>query len=400
MTYLRIRKKNIPIILLCIGILIFPYIIRERMMGTFALINFFAYFGLVYGFKEKVLIPPTNYKIGMFNTVIWLCYTAFATFLLFYIKGNELSIIRRVLLLFIYVFPAIIICTKIATNKIQYYSDVWLKMLQIVCRLMCLFWLVDKFLGNDIQFLWANLYKSNVLYSLIRSGRFISYYGHSLENAAFFLMLLVWATIKKDESEKHNLTYVIDVFTSLFGIAICGSKSGLILAILLLLLCNIGLKKAKYLLAIIILFIVFYITGIFDLIISRIMEGILAGDLSTSRNSSLKTLMLKGVIDFKMMEGHAFEYGNVAMVADLEYPFLQWSFVFGIVFTFIQYLMYFIKPGIQILFSKKWSLLVCLLVLMAFYNGNNGIVSFNDDLLIYCINVWLIVQVAGRRDER
>lgn len=31
---------------------------------------------------------------------------------------------------------------------------------------------------------------------------------------------------------------------------------------------------------------------------------------------------------------------------------------------------------------------------MAFYNGNNGIVSFNDDLLMYSINIWLIIQVA------
>ena len=87
------------------------------------------------------------------------------------------------------------------------------------------------------------------------------------------------------------------------------------------------------------------------------------------------------------------------MVAALEYPFLQWSFVCGIVFTVVQYLMYFIKPGVHVLLSKKWSVFICMLVLMAFYNGNNGIVSFNDDLLTYSLNVWLITQVAGRRDE-
>ncbi len=171
------------------------------------------------------------------------------------------------------------------------------------------------------------------------------------------------------------------------------------LAILLLLLCNIGLKKAKYMIAILVLFLGLYITGTFDLIISRIMDGLAAGDLSTARNSSLETLMLNGIVDFKMMEGHAFKYGDVAMVAALEYPFLQWSFVCGIVFTVVQYLMYFIKPGVQVLLSKKWSVFICMLVLMAFYNGNNGIVSFNDDLLIYSLNVWLITQVAGRRDE-
>lgn len=52
------------------------------------------------------------------------------------------------------------------------------------------------------------------------------------------------------------------------------------------------------------LFLGLYITGTFDLIISRIMDGLAAGDLSTARNSSLETLMLKGIVDFKMMEGH------------------------------------------------------------------------------------------------
>ena len=148
--------------------------------------------------------------------------------------------------------------------------------------------------------------------------------------------------------------------------------------------------------AILILFFGLYITGVFDLVISRLMEGFISGDFSTARNSSLKTLMLKGVIEFKLMEGHAFKYGDVAMIAALEYPFLQWSFVCGIIFTIVQYLIYFIKPGIQVLLSKKWSIFICLLILMAFYIGNNGIVSFNDDLLIYSLNVWLIMQVANK----
>lgn len=400
MTHLRIRKQDIPKIMFCMGIFAFPYILRERMMGSLALINFSVYLGLIYGAQRKVLVLPTNYKKGLLNSIIWFCYTVVAAFLLFYIKGNGWSTVRRILLLFVYIFPSIFICTKIVnTEKIEHFSGVWLRVLQIVCRLMLVFWVVDKLLGNDIQNLWANLYQSNTLFSLIRSGRFISFYGHALENAAFFLMLLIWTTINKDEYNNRNFTYILDVFTALFGIAICGSKSGLMLAILLLLLCNVGLKNAKYMIAILVLFFGLYITGAFDLVISRVMEGLAAGDLSTARNSSLETLMLKGIVDFKMMEGHAFKYGDVAMVAALEYPFLQWSFVCGIVFTIVQYLMYFIKPGMQVLLSKKRSTSICLLILMAFFNGNNGIVSFNDDLLIYSLNAWLITQVAGRKCE-
>lgn len=400
MMHLRMRKQEVPIILICIGIFLFPYILRECIIGALALINFLVYFGLIYGSQKKVLILPTNYKKGIFNTVVWFGYTVFATFLLFYIKGNEWSTVRHILLLFVYILPAIFICTKIVNiEKIECYSDVWLKILQIVCRLMCIFWVVDKFLGNAIQNLWADIYQSNTLFLLISSGRFVSFYGHALENAAFFLMLLIWVTVKTDDYGKHNSTYILDVITALFGIAICGSKSGLILAILLLLLCNVGLKKAKYMVVILVLFLGMYITGAFDLVISRIMEGLATGDLSTARNSSLDILMLKGIVDFKMMEGHVFKYDDVVMNAALEYPFLQWSFVCGMMFAIVQYLMYFVKPGIQVLLSKKWNIFICLLILMAYYNGNNGIVSFNDDLLIYSLNVWLITQIAGRKDR-
>ena len=91
----------------------------------------------------------------------------------------------------------------------------------------------------------------------------------------------------------------MDVFTALFGIAICGSKSGLMLAILLLLLCNIGLKKAKYMIAILVLFLGLYITGTFDLIISRLWTGLQRVICQPQEIQSLETLNVKGIVDFK-----------------------------------------------------------------------------------------------------
>ena len=48
MAHLRIRKQDIPIITFCIGIFVFPYILRERILGSLALINFLVYFGLIW----------------------------------------------------------------------------------------------------------------------------------------------------------------------------------------------------------------------------------------------------------------------------------------------------------------------------------------------------------------
>ena len=64
--------------------------------------------------------------------------------------------------------------------------------------------------------------------------------------------------------------------------------------------------------AILVLFLGLHISGMFDLIVSRIMDRLATGNLLTARNSSFETLMLKGIIDFKMMGGYAFKYGDVA----------------------------------------------------------------------------------------
>ena len=154
--------------------------------------------------------------------------------------------------------------------------------------------------------------------------------------------------------------------------------------------------------AILIASLALYLSGAFDMVISRILSGLAAGDLSTGRNTALKYLVLNGTVRFDWLKGHELQYDNPVLIAALEYPFLLWAFTGGIVFTIVQYLMYFVKPGIQVLKSKRWSCLICLLALMAFYNSNNGIASFNDDLLIYSINAWLICQITAkkRRKER
>ena len=334
---LKIKKIDVPIILCCIGLFVFPYILRERLLGSIALVNFVVYYALYYGYKQKTMILPTNASKRFLTFMIWVSYVLCAAFILFTVKGNEWSTIRKILLIFVYILPSTFVTCSIRNNELtEHYIAIWLGFLQVICRTMCVFWIADKVLGNSIQKIWVNLYASNTLASLVRSGRLVSYFGHALENAAIFIMLLIWTTIYKNEYPSQKNTYIFDVAVSIFGIAICGSKSGLILALLLVLLCNVGLKKTKYMVAILLLFGALYISGIFDLVISRLLDGIATGDLSTARNSSLETLMLRGIISFDFYKGHPLKYNDVAMTAALEYPFLQWSFTCGILFTIVQ----------------------------------------------------------------
>ena len=171
---LKIKKIDVPIILCCIGLFVFPYILRERLLGSIALVNFVVYYALYYGYKQKTMILPTNASKRFLTFMIWVSYVLCAAFILFTVKGNEWSTIRKILLIFVYIFPSTFVTCSIRNNELtERYIAMWLGFLQVICRTMCVFWIADKVLGNSIQKIWVNLYASNTLASLVRSGRFV-----------------------------------------------------------------------------------------------------------------------------------------------------------------------------------------------------------------------------------
>lgn len=390
---LTIKKNEIPVVLWCIGLFVFPYILRNRLMGSVALLNILAYGGLLYGYNRKIIYSPYIKGNSWGKLLLAIIYYALSSFILFYIKGTGWSMVRRFMLVFVYVLPAAFTYMEIPDKQIvEKYCNIWLGWLRVVCTFMCGAKAIDMLLGNAIQKLFATFYGSSTMLYLIRSGRFVSFYGHSLSTAFFSVCLLVWTTVISDTVKSERKKYIYDVIVSLIGIAIAGSKSGIMLAILLLLLCNIGIRKTKYMVSILIVAAILYFSGVFDTVIGRILEGIRIGDLSTSRNSALERLMSNGTISFDWMKGHVIDYSGTSMIAALEYPFLRWAFTCGILFSIIMCIVYFILPAVRVAACFNLTGLICVAVFMAFVNGNNGISSYSDDLLFYAINIGLLTQ--------
>lgn len=396
MLKIRIKKSDVPVILWCVGIFLFPYILRDRVIGSLGLINVFVYAGLLMAYNKRLIYAPVSAsKSDFFKNSVLLLSVFALVMLLFYSRGNGWGVLGKLKLLFSYVFPTLFIYLDfVKSSTIKSYSNKWFGCLRLVCRILCIAKILDAFLGNVIQKSFASLYASNTMIALIRGGRFVSYYGHSLNNTLFFLLLLAWTTIMKNIGLNSEKNYLLDVAISLFGIAITGSKSGIMLAVLLLLLCNVGLKNIRYVIAILLLFSVFYFSGVFDAVIDRIMQGIAIGDLSSSRNTALERLLMNGTLKFDLFQGHLIDYKGTSMIAALEYPFLRWSYTVGVVFTCVLYIVDFVVPIGRIVLSKKWNSLICVLIIMAFVNGNNGISAYNDDMMIYAINIGMMIQVT------
>lgn len=396
-----IKKNEIPVVLWCIGLFVFPYILRNRFLGDVALLNVLPYVGLLYGYRRKIIGNSYFKSKNVGSCLLATVYYVISIFILFYLKGTGWSLIRRLLLIFVYVLPAAFIYIEIPNEQtVKRYCTIWLGWLRIICTLMCVAKAIDMLLGNSIQKALASFYDSSTMLYLINSGRFVSFYGHSLSTAFFCLCLLVWTTVVNDTLKSEKKKYIYDVIVSLTGIAIAGSKSGIMLAILLLLLCNIGIRKTKYMLAILMVAAALYFSGVFNTVISRILEGISIGDLSTARNSALERLISNGTISFNWIKGHVIDYSGTSMIAALEYPFLKWAFTCGILLAVIMCIVYFIFPAIRVIACFKVTGLICTVIFMAFVNGNNGIASYNDDLLFYAINIGLLRQFLASQSRK
>ena len=250
----------------------------------------------------------------------------------------------KVKMLFVYILPSTLIFMNVNDDYDSLnIADYWYKCIKFICYSMIIAWGIDKVIGGNLQKFWIFLYKTDSLISMYNSGRFISYYGHSLLNASFMLSLLLWTLIRRKENISSK-QYLFNIIISIFGIAISGSKSALLMASLMLLIFTTEFKNYKYVLPLFGGFILLYFTGIFDMVLDRLLTSFAVGDLSTSRNTALFRLLENRLIEFNLFKGHSIDYSGTSMIAALEYPLLRWAYRNGIVFALIMYLIYFFIP--------------------------------------------------------
>lgn len=89
-------------------------------------------------------------------------------------------------------------------------------------------YVIDFSLGKPIQQSLVEFFNSASVN--LNEGRFISIYGHPLCTTMVFFTFLVWTLIRKT----HDKAYVPSVAVAVFGIEIFGSKSGILLALILI----------------------------------------------------------------------------------------------------------------------------------------------------------------------
>lgn len=391
MKNIKIRSYDIGIYLCIISLYVVPYILRYHFDVYFSAFNILFYIGiLIFLMKSKSEKRNTNSK----KFIISIFFFSILSLLVF-VAQTYSSVPEKIKYIFAYCLPVFLVQSLLYSNndKLNRFAHILYKSLKFVCAFMVFLWVIDKFYDNAIQKAFLEFYNMPSLYQVFSENRFISFYGHSLTIAILMFSLLLWTLIISDNKLNIKKSF-FSIAISIIGIAITGSKSILVLSILLLLVFFTNKKNFKYLIPIVLIVFALYKFGVFDITLSRLSEGLKSGDVSSNRNSSLVKLVNDGTIKFELISGKDINRQSHRMIAALEYPILRWAYYNGIIFSLILSFLYFIRPLNMYLKNRNIKMFLGILIYILAVNIEDGLASNPDAILIFVLNICLINYIS------
>ncbi len=392
-------RKNISFLLICIGLFVTPAAMRTGVLNTqWALINVISWVGVLlllsrYYHDGKIRLTQKGSE-GMSNP-IWLAFLAvmFAASCLFNWEIDGRSVVKYV---YAQIFPLIILPVQVSEQDTRKYFDYLCKYLTVSCTFMVVCGIMDLVFQTGIGRFMADLMGTSSLYGLLRTNRMVSYMGHSLLTTELMLICFLFNALRKQIlGRKESIWYtVFYTCVCLIGIGLCASKTGLLLlAPSVLLLCSTR-KGWKYGLIIVAAILLVNALGFFDILLERVTKGVISGDITTGRNSALKSLLESGELRFKFFSGFAGRTMSKSMIAALEYAPLRWAYLFGIWFSIVMCVVVFVMPLIRCWKLGGRRTLWAMLVIIADVNSYNGITTQNDHMLLYCVVIFMLLNMA------
>ncbi len=385
-----IKIYKLGIYLCIISLYIMTYRFRAHYSLYVASFNILFYIGLMIFFIKSINKTYNRNKIFNKFLISFLIFLILSC-IIFY-SLNYADFFEKVRYIFslctpILYFPFFSMMKK--ENNIEFIKT-WYSATQIICWVHILMWLFDLITGNTIQLLILKFYETPSLYSMFNAGRFISFFGHSLQIATLMFSYLFLTVILYDRKIVTKHIY-LKIFVSLIGIAITGSKSILLLSLLLIFIFLVNKKNFKHLIPIVIVLLVVYNLGLLDNTLARLSVGLKSGDITTGRNTAIVTLLKSGILRFSLLSGNVADSHNVSLIAALEYPILRWAFSAGIIFALILSFIYFVLPAIKIfkLSKNKRIFFYCILYFLA-VNIQDELATNADALILFVLNISLV----------
>jgi len=378
------------VFLITFGLLVFHYNLRIILNFNF-FVSFFCVFGflLIAFFFSKFKI--TRLKKEVFFSFL-LCALSFS-FMLFSMYLNHNFNIRLLLLVGLPIFIIPIFFDN--EDSFAYFLNFFSKCFNIIMLFVFLCGVIDIFYDYQLTKFFTNFYHTEAIFQmrLDEPYRIITFLGHPLITSELTLICFCVNIIReKIYAQKINalFKYVIPIVV----ISLTGSKTAILLLLFSFLFLNYkNINVRKFLFLTIFLYLLYYF-GLFDNIIQRFVSGFSSGDITSGRNSNLIKLLSSGDLQFFLFRGHQDIYTST-YIAALEYPFLRFSYRYGIFFAVLLYSLIFFYPLRKILLSKNKVLLFLFLIIFIDINSFSSICSTSDGMLFYCTFLFILLNASN-----
>ena len=391
-------KQKFPFFLICIGLLFMPSTIRTSVLHSeWALINVASWLGIILLTKRyynggKVSVSK-NGKLGVANPIWIVLLVAF--FAMESLMLPEFTATSEVKYIYATILPIYILYSVVDDDDIICYTKLFSRLLTVASTIVVICGLMDMFLGVGIGNSIAIFTNAASLIESIRQGRMVSYFGHPLLTTEIMILTFSFNTLVNYCIEKKSIFYTVYYsLISVIGIGMCGGKTGLVLIAIEFALLYVNKKGLKYFIIIAAAVYWAYGYGLLDTVTGRFKAGFESGDITTGRNTALLRVIQGGMLRFNLLIGHAGINLSERMIAALEYPPLRWAYLFGVWFSVLMCVVLFVIPAIKILKNKNFKIFIVFIILVLDVNSYNGITTQSDQMLLYCVSVFLLLNLS------
>lgn len=395
---MKIRKRDIQFFLVGCGLLFIPSIIRVNgLKSQWALINILSWVGIILltrrYYSGRRIVLSKEEKNGVVNPIL-----LFLLIVLFLLEGMMLpqfSIESKIKYIYATILPCYVLYVSLPKNEIIRYVKIFARMLTVASTVVVICGMLDIFIGTTIGKTIAEFTAADSLIDSIRQGRMVSYFGHPLFTSEIMILCFLFNTIVHYCIEKKTMIAMgYNALICVIGIGLCGSKTGMALIAVSFALLYVNKKGFKYFILVTATVYWAYSYGLLDMVIGRFLAGLKAGDLTTGRNTALALLLKNGYLKFNFFVGHAGTELSERMIAALEYPPLRWAYLFGIWFSVVMCIVLFLIPIIRTFKMGNMKIFISLLILILDVNSYNGITTQSDQMLLYCVSAFLLMNLS------
>lgn len=386
---IKIRKDFFVFLLLCSGLILFPYIFRTKLSSSsLAYINSISYIALFVFIRGKIQLVKSKGT----SYILLICIILFG---LIDVLVKDVHGRQALFEITYHVMPFILFFAKPCSKRLdkvacmdstQRIFGIWNNMLSLAVMFIFVTAVLDLITERQASAFWANYYDVLSLHQMVGEGRIVSFYGHSLTCKSIVMINYIFKHIGYevfDEKEHRWLWTVV----SAICIAMTGSKSGIALFMVAILLFNKGNKRLRNIMAIGILGYICYLLGLFDTVIERFTTST---TLSTGRWDAIVEFLTIRKYSFHLFYGTSNASMDLTTQAFKEVAVFAWMYKNGIINAILKVFVLFIGPLITVIRSKNKTLIISAVLIILEANTSDYIVSVGDGTFLYCMVIWML----------